>query len=959
MKPPMRNQRRRHSKRRQRSYRRTCARRLRFEPLEDRYLLAADFGDAPLPYPTMLAENGALPEASGLTEGASELLQFTAGGHVLGFASDSVYVATGSHALHVEFVGAQDVSPHADGSGEAQQGKAAALSHVSYVGLWEGITLSYDAAAGGIAESTYVLDPGADPGQIRLQYNVPVEIDEAGELVMSFETGQMKESAPVAWQDVDGRRLAVDVSYCRTGDQQVSFALGEYNPAYTLTIDPTLTWTTFLGGSGDEWGLAIAVDDSGNVYVGGRSNATWGSPVRAYSPGGPWGLDAFAAKLASDGSLTWNTFLGGSGHDIGHAIAVDDTGNVYVAGDSNATWGSPVRAHSEVRNGEDAFTAKLASDGALLWNTFLGSGSHGGTGRAIAVDGSGNVYVAGSSTSTWGEPVRDFSGHGDAFAAKLADDGSLIWNTFLGGEHPGGTTGHAIAVDGSGNVYVGGRSSATWGSPVRAYSGNGHPGDGDAFAAKVASNGSLTWNTFLGGSSAKGWDYGLAIAVDGSGNVYVTGWSPATWGSPVRAHSEGADGFDAFAAKLASDGSLTWNTFLGGDSNDYGFAIAVDGSGNVYVGGYSAATWGEPVRAYSGDGDACAAKLASDGSLTWNTFLGGDWSDRANAIAVDGSGNVYVAGDSSGTWDSYTPSSDAFAAKLTNEEGITVDPTSGIATTESGDGATFTVVLDAQPFSDVVISVTSGDTDEATVDQSSLTFTPDTWNDAQTVTITGVDDFILDGDQTTSITLSVDDANSDDAFDPLADQTVSVTTIDDGYHGWQNRRNRFDVNDRDGVTPEDVLTLIVYLNAGNTSLPAPPATPPPFYDVNDDGVCTPLDVLLVIVFINNRQLAEFSEGEAAQFPAPTFAIEMPSSPNLTDRLTSAPLVANGQTSVNNDRSASLWDTARTADDDMSGDEDRTQQAFGNAVWGEAALEELDAAFAELDAVLPDLAAGLS
>lgn len=162
------------------------------------------------------------------TERTAELLQFTAGGHVLGFAPDSVYMASGSHALHVEFVGAQDVSPQADAASEGEQGEALPLSHVTYVGLWEGVTLSYDAVSGGVAESTYVLDPGADPGQIRLQYNVPVEIDEAGELVMSFETGQMRESAPVAWQDIDGRRLSVDASFHRTGERLVRRGVDEF-----------------------------------------------------------------------------------------------------------------------------------------------------------------------------------------------------------------------------------------------------------------------------------------------------------------------------------------------------------------------------------------------------------------------------------------------------------------------------------------------------------------------------------------------------------------------------------------------------------------------------------------------------------------------------------------------------------------------------------------------------------
>ena len=243
----------------------------------------------------------------------------------------------------------------------------------------------------------------------------------------------------------------------------------------------------------------------------------------------------------------------------------------------------------------------------------------------------------------------------DAFAAKLDSSGALQWNTFLGGS--GNDNGYAIAVDGSGNVYVSGHSVATWGSPVRAFT----PGT-DAFAAKLNSSGALTWNTFLGGSGS---DFGYAIAVDGSGNVYVGGDSTATWGSPVRAYTSGTDGF---AAKLGNDGSLTWNTFLGGSGTDSGYAIAVDSSGNVYVGGVSDATWGSPERAYTSGNDAFAAKLNSSGALLWDTFLGGSGSDSGYGIAVDGSGNVYVGGVSDATWCSpvraYTALNDAFAAKL-------------------------------------------------------------------------------------------------------------------------------------------------------------------------------------------------------------------------------------------------------------------------------------------------------
>ncbi|MBI2864709.1 MAG: SBBP repeat-containing protein, partial [Chloroflexi bacterium] len=201
-------------------------------------------------------------------------------------------------------------------------------------------------------------------------------------------------------------------------------------------------------------------------------------------------------------------------------------------------------------------------------------------------------------------------------------------------------------------------SGATWGTPVRSYYGSGT----DAFAAKLSSSGSLTWNTFLGGS---GTDSGESIAVDGGGNVYVAGYSNATWGTPVGSYGSG---YDAFAAKLSGSGSLTWNTFHGGSGDDFGKTIAMDGSGNVYVVGISTATWGSPVRSYYGSGqDAFAAKLNSSGSLTWNTFLGGSGTDSGLAT-VDGSGNVYIAGQSNATWGtpvgSYTSGYDAFAAKL-------------------------------------------------------------------------------------------------------------------------------------------------------------------------------------------------------------------------------------------------------------------------------------------------------
>src|SRR6202521_2800872 len=444
-----------------------------------------------------------------------DILQFTSGGHILGFAADSVYVAGGSHAIRVQFVNPRAINPISSAVPGGTQ-RAAPLSQVTYPNLWDGVTLTYDAPGGAVVRSTYRIEPEADAGNIRLRYNAPVAVQEGGSLRVTFQSGTMNESAPQAWQEREGKRVPVRVAFAPRGKAELTFAVGDYDRSKPLFIDPTLTWNTFLGGVAQDEGFGLAVDAMGNVYVAGYSGASWGSPLGSYNGG----ADVFVAKLDSNGNLTWNTFLGSSGNDAGNALAIDAMGNVYVTGFSTATWGSPVSAFSG--GIYDAFVAKLDSSGTLLWNTFVGGGPD-DRGNAVAVDVSGNVYLAGFSRASWGVPIRAFTGDYDAFAAKLDSSGDLIWNTFLGSSGP--DFGYSVAADLIGNVYVVGGSTATWGLPVRAYS-----GADAAYAAKLDASGNLIWNTFLGGGNASG----TAVAVDLSGNVYVAGSCRATWESPDR-----------------------------------------------------------------------------------------------------------------------------------------------------------------------------------------------------------------------------------------------------------------------------------------------------------------------------------------------------------------------------------------------------------------------------------------
>ena len=387
-----------------------------------------------------------------------------------------------------------------------------------------------------------------------------------------------------------------------------------------------------MGGIRGEEGYAITVDSDGNVYVAGYSGSAWGSPISDYTGG----LEAFVTKLDRNGMRLWHTFLGNADRDWAYAISVDKTGNIYVAGESSGTWGNPINNFS---GGRDAFVAKLNNKGELQWNTFLG-GNDFDYGFGIALDNVGNVYVTGFSYAAWGTPVNDFTGGAyDAFAAKLNGNGVLQWNTFLGGT--GGDEGEAIAVDKNGKVYVAGGSDAAWGSPINTYT-EGY----DAFAAQLDENGVMLWNTFLGGTGS---DFGLALALDVNSNLYLTGDSSLSWGSPVNSFTAGRD---ICTVKLNSNGVIQWHTFLGGDDNDRGNGIAVDDSGNVYVGGYSYAAWGSPVTAFAGTNDALIVQLNNSGVLQWHTFLGGSDSDYGRAVAIDEGNNVYITGSSRTNWGS-------------------------------------------------------------------------------------------------------------------------------------------------------------------------------------------------------------------------------------------------------------------------------------------------------------------
>jgi hypothetical protein len=362
--------------------------------------------------------------------------------------------------------------------------------------------------------------------------------------------------------------------------------------------------------------------------------------------------DVFVAKLDRTGRLLWSTFLGGAGTDNAFGVAVDGFGDIFVAGASNVSWGAPV---TPLASGYDAFLAKLGPDGTLVWNTFAGGGGA-DQANAVAVDSEGSAYIVGSSTEGWGTPEGEYWAGSDGFMARFDVTGALVWNTFLGGN--GEDYARGITIGTSGDIYAVGSSTDTWGVPTR-----GWTYYSDGWAAKLDTFGHIYWNSFVGG---EGYDDADGIAVDYNGFSYVTGSSNVSWSDPIV---DITSGYDAFVAKLDVDGTVLWNTFLGGDAKDFGRAIDCTDDGYVAFAGYSLDTWGEtPLSEPAGGYDISIAKLDTDGNVIWNAFVGGAGDEFLEGAAIGRDRNIYFIGVSDAGWGTpvreFSANYDAFVAMI-------------------------------------------------------------------------------------------------------------------------------------------------------------------------------------------------------------------------------------------------------------------------------------------------------
>jgi hypothetical protein len=638
---------------------------------ETRSRLSEAYGKLPLSFEVNQGQT--VPQVKFLSRGNGYNLFLTSNEAVL--VLNKVIAGRQSDVLKIRLTGA-NLEPQVTGEGELpgksnyllgsdpQQWRTNIVNYtkVKYDDVYPGIDMVYY-GNGRQLEYDFVVAAGADPSSIKLSVDGArkMRLDERGDLVLSIGGGEIRQAKPFVYQEVNGVKKEVAGQYVLCGKRQVGFKVAAYDKTKSLVIDPVLSYSTYLGGSGADMARGIAVDRFGKAYVTGQTASlnfptTAGAAQTAF--GG--GQDVFVTKLNEAGSaLVYSTYLGGLNVEAGQGIDVDADGNAYVTGRTLSTdFPTTAGAFQPVfgGGGQDAFVTKLNPTGSgLVYSTYVG-GLDVDISLGIAVGRFGNAYVTGSTESTnfpvTAGAVQPVFGGGiqDAFVTKLNETGSaLAYSTYLGGSSV--DSGLSIAAR-FGSAYVTG-STLSSNFPVTAGAvQTTFGGTQDAFVTKLNETGSaLAYSTYLGGS---GGDTGQGIAVSIYGKAYVTGNTtssnfPTTAGAfqPTRNGPS-----DAFVTKLNETGTaLVYSTFLGGSGADSGQGIVVR-FGKVYVtGGTTSSNFpvtADAIQATLGGGqDTFVTKLDVTGSaLLLSTYLGGSDTESGHGIDVR-SGNAYVAGNTS------------------------------------------------------------------------------------------------------------------------------------------------------------------------------------------------------------------------------------------------------------------------------------------------------------------------
>ncbi|MBI2269335.1 MAG: SBBP repeat-containing protein [Bacteroidetes bacterium] len=467
---------------------------------------------------------------------------------------------------------------------------------VTQSNIYKGIDIKYFGGKEGGLKYDIIVHPGADPHQIKFRWKGAdhISINHEGTLVIKTGVNEFTETLPKVYQNINGKIIDVKANYNLTLSPKgrVGEGLVTFELGTWSPEHPLIIdpWVTYYGGTGFDMGADITTDETGNVYVTGQTGST--SQITSLGFQNVFGgsYDAFLVKFNSGGSRIWATYYGGAGADAGYSVAVDRVGNAYLTGSAGA--------------------------GSIV---------------GIASGGFQNV----------------FGGNYDAFLVKFNSGGSRIWATYYGGI--GFDYGYGVTADGAGNVYLAGLTRGSTNIASGGFQNLYGDGDGDAFLVKFDPGGARIWATYYGGS---GYDDGRSVAIDVTGNVYLAGLTASVTGIASGGFQNVLRGLsDAFLVKFDPGGNRVWATYYGGTGDDSGHSTDVDGAGNIiYLSGRTNSVTGIASGGFQnvlgGGEDAFLVKFTSSGLRVWATYLGGASVDYGLSLVVDPDNNdVFVSGD--------------------------------------------------------------------------------------------------------------------------------------------------------------------------------------------------------------------------------------------------------------------------------------------------------------------------
>ena len=511
----------------------------------------------------------------------------------------------------------------------------------------------------------FILHPGANIEDIKIKINGAngLEILDNGDLLIKNSLNDVKEQIPFSYSFKEGEKNVEEkVLFDLFQNDVFGFKLLGYFDEKTLVIDPA-PWVSYNGSLGEDIGMAIKKDNSQNMVIAGYTNSTTNMVTNGAHQVIAGGLyDGYLAKYTQAGTRLWSTFFGGSNNDYCVGVDIDSIGQIYVIGTSESGYGiASVGAPQDSLKGmADAFVAKFGANGQRIWGSYWGGEDY-DYGNALVRMADGSMGICGGTFSSTGiatNGVHDTiysSGmfYGDAFVAKIGSNGQKIWGSYYGGT--GGDNALAILADSAQNLVVAGFSMSGTGLASTGAHQVNFGGDYDGFLGKFNSLGQLLWGTYYGGI---GVDYLNSICFDKQKNIVFGGRSTSdsmiSFGTVHQlTYGGGMSWGDGILGKFNGNGVRLWSTYFGGSGEETIQGISIDTNNAIYIGGSTTgslgfSTVGTHQSNYGGgSSDGFFAKFGANGNRIWCSYLGGNNVDGINGIQAFEQGSGVIVGFSS------------------------------------------------------------------------------------------------------------------------------------------------------------------------------------------------------------------------------------------------------------------------------------------------------------------------